>query len=851
MATNTVPTTNTHTAANNGSGNTSGPYAISFPYLEESDIKVYVGDTLKTQTTHYTFPSATTIQFTSGNHPTLGAVLKFQRDTNITNPKVDFQDGSVLTESDLDNNSKHILYGMQEVKSDSDGLINTFSSSSAPSNPSNGTRWFDTTSGRTYIYYTDTDSSQWVEASPPYDDTSGVTLASKVNFTQSGTGAITRSVESKIKERISVKDFGAKGDGTTDDIVAFNLAKAYIEDDTTETIRELYIPPGKYHLSDIWTAPIHNSYKQCQVMGHGAILTNTVVVGNASCLHGLTVDGSKDAGFVFTRGQWGYHEMLTATNCAHGFYFGVASRQTLTVASVSGFAAGNKVTAGTTNATSEAFGYIDKIVGNKLYLVRCNHNSVARLFRERVARYTQDNSSGDGTGSAGTVVLITYANHGLSNGNSVALKFRTGSSGDNHSANATYTVSSVTTNTFKISSNINALIQGSYDSGDNLGSYVRIIQDETITGDGKYFDTGNAGDTGTANQTTTVSAVDFPYGANSQVTRVTFDNCGAHNISGSGFLIDGSNNGNNRNWFNANTTNGLSLVNCDARSFKVRGYEGGAGGGTGYNYNTHIGMNIEAGAASNSISDSIGRQNTYIGGHFVKTDGGGVSVEMTGDSAFNYIYGGRYIGSVNINGNVQFYHRATGGSYGEINGIQKLTTASVCNFESQGTTFIKEGWSPLPSTYITKNVGSSSTTNHELIIDLSGHSSFTAGNGTDVHSSLINNFHIFRFNIFGVRNQSGFANRLLVFPGVIAVSQENNNYSGYDADLVLAGTAIRISGTPTVAISNSSSFTTTGGASINKAGVIVLTFTTTEEIATWDAIVEYHTYNGISNYSTP
>ena len=205
MATNTVSATNTHTAANNASGNTSGPYAISFPYLDESDVKVYIDDDLKTQTTHYTFPSATTIQFTSGNHPTLGATIKFQRDTNITTPKVDFQDGSVLTESDLDNNSKHILYGMQEVKEDAEGLVNSFASSSPPSNPSNGARWFDTTSGRTYVYYTDIDSSQWVEANPPYDDTSGVELASAVNFTQTGS-TTTRTVDSKLKETISVKD---------------------------------------------------------------------------------------------------------------------------------------------------------------------------------------------------------------------------------------------------------------------------------------------------------------------------------------------------------------------------------------------------------------------------------------------------------------------------------------------------------------------------------------------------------------------------------------------------------------------------------------------------------------------
>ena len=123
MATNTIPTKQNHTAANNASGNTSGPYTISFDYLLESDVEVRIDNTLKTQTTPYTFPSKTSIQFTSGNFPTLGTTIEIKRNTDITVPKVDFQDGSVLTESDLDNNSKHLLFGMQETKEDTEGLV--------------------------------------------------------------------------------------------------------------------------------------------------------------------------------------------------------------------------------------------------------------------------------------------------------------------------------------------------------------------------------------------------------------------------------------------------------------------------------------------------------------------------------------------------------------------------------------------------------------------------------------------------------------------------------------------------------------------------------------------------------
>ena len=117
MATNTTATSQTH----NGNGSTA-TFAISFSFLENTEVDVTVGGVLKTLGTHYNI-SGSSVTFTSGNIPPSGtANIKFQRDTNISAKKVDFQDGSVLTETDLDTNSDQVLFAQQEITDKLSGI---------------------------------------------------------------------------------------------------------------------------------------------------------------------------------------------------------------------------------------------------------------------------------------------------------------------------------------------------------------------------------------------------------------------------------------------------------------------------------------------------------------------------------------------------------------------------------------------------------------------------------------------------------------------------------------------------------------------------------------------------------
>lgn len=83
--------------------------------------------------------------------------------------------------------------------------------------------------------------------------------ASNMVYTPAGTGAVDTTVQTKLRESVSVKDFGAVGDGVTDDLAAFNAAIASFteqsglaspwEETNYSNAGTLVVPPGWYYLS--------------------------------------------------------------------------------------------------------------------------------------------------------------------------------------------------------------------------------------------------------------------------------------------------------------------------------------------------------------------------------------------------------------------------------------------------------------------------------------------------------------------------------------------------------------------------------------------------------------------------
>lgn len=87
-------------------------FPFTFPYIDETDIKVNVGGVLLT--TEYSFHSPTEILLNTA--PATGVSVRIYRDTNADNPRATFFAGSSIRANDLNENTLQNLYRSQELE---------------------------------------------------------------------------------------------------------------------------------------------------------------------------------------------------------------------------------------------------------------------------------------------------------------------------------------------------------------------------------------------------------------------------------------------------------------------------------------------------------------------------------------------------------------------------------------------------------------------------------------------------------------------------------------------------------------------------------------------------------------
>lgn len=147
--------------------------------------------------------------------------------------------------------------------------------------------WLVSSASYKFVMETATGSTLWTK-----DDIPGIATSSDVDafiaslaaasgsslvgFQQAGAGASTRTVQAKLRETVSVKDFGAVGNGTADDTAAFQAAI----DSTVNGFLSVYVPAGIYKI----TSQITISDDRVMIYGDGSasrILFNPTA--NAVC----------------------------------------------------------------------------------------------------------------------------------------------------------------------------------------------------------------------------------------------------------------------------------------------------------------------------------------------------------------------------------------------------------------------------------------------------------------------------------------------------------------------------------------------------------------------------------------
>lgn len=96
--------------------------------------------------------------------------------------------------------------------------------------------------------------------------------AEQVSFLQAGTGAVARTGQSKMRDFVSVKDFGAVGDGVADDTAAMNAAATA----AGAAKKALFVPAGVYKMTAPWAIPI-----KVYVLGESPSLQAGYDPGNA------------------------------------------------------------------------------------------------------------------------------------------------------------------------------------------------------------------------------------------------------------------------------------------------------------------------------------------------------------------------------------------------------------------------------------------------------------------------------------------------------------------------------------------------------------------------------------------
>ncbi len=200
-------------------------FTYPFPIFASEDLAVYL-DGAK-QASGYTISGAGNTaggSVTFDTAPAMDTILTLARELSIERV-TDFLEGGDFSAQSINNELDYLTAALQQVNREND-LMLKYGDHETP--------------GETQLpnRFTRKNKALGFDAN---GDPIAVSLAGSMaapDFTPVGTGAATRTSSDKLKDMISVKDFGAEGDGLTDDTNAFINALAAYD--------SVFVPEGEY-----------------------------------------------------------------------------------------------------------------------------------------------------------------------------------------------------------------------------------------------------------------------------------------------------------------------------------------------------------------------------------------------------------------------------------------------------------------------------------------------------------------------------------------------------------------------------------------------------------------------------
>jgi hypothetical protein len=202
-------------------------FPFTFPYINQLHIKASINGVLVPA---FTFFSANVLRFSVA--PALGAAVRIFRETPADTLTAVIQPGGPIPVVGLNQNFLQGLYYNQETQYDAanQSTAGLQAQITAATNTANNALTVASGSG---------------------------------SFTQSGAGAVARTVNSKLADMVSVKDFGAVGDGITNDTAAIQAAINACSEQIggvtqTPISKSIYFPYGRYLI----TTPLNLSNDQ-------------------------------------------------------------------------------------------------------------------------------------------------------------------------------------------------------------------------------------------------------------------------------------------------------------------------------------------------------------------------------------------------------------------------------------------------------------------------------------------------------------------------------------------------------------------------------------------------------------